>query len=587
MGVKNKRDLDQWIQVLHERRPRLVRRLALALTVAIPLGIAIHRPALAALWFAAYAALQLLEAGVFTHARIDRLPASQGLRVAALSLNVSQGAMFGLLNLLVLLLGPPKSPGVATTLVVALLIISITASRGSRTAFMASLSPHAVFLTFVLPGVLAFNEGLGDRALSALIGGLIGSAATIMAWRAYTRLLWSEADARAEADQRRAEAESATAAKSAFVAMVSHELRTPISAIQAGATALEGANLAPAHRDQAGLIVEAGRMMRTLLDDLLDLSKLDAGQMSVERIAFDARLLVRNTHMFWRAEARKKGLALRLDGTHRLPQWLEGDPTRLRQILNNLLSNALKFTDRGAVTLKIRVEETLELSVIDSGAGMSEEQMGRLFKPFGQADESITRTHGGTGLGLAISRDLARLMAGDIVVTSSPGAGSIFTLSTPLVRAAAPEAAPVAVGPIASLPRLRILAVDDHEINRRAMTLILEPLDVLLTVAASGPEALERMVIEQFDVVLLDVHMPVVGGPEVAELVRARPGPNQSVPILAVTGAADRADEARYRRAGMNGCVAKPIDAAELYAAIERVCAAQPGVSARAKTRSV
>lgn len=369
-------------------------------------------------------------------------------------------------------------------------------------------------------------------------------------------------------EQERAAADAANSAKSAFLAMMSHELRTPISAILAGAEDLrrhaQGGDAA-----KLELITEAGAMMRTLLNDLLDQAKLEAGRMSVETLPFDLRRLVAHQMAFWRAEARRKGIKLKLEGASGMPRWVTGDPTRLRQILNNLLSNALKFTDAGAVTLRLERGRDGEIgfAVEDSGPGLTPEAAATLFTPFQQASVEVARTHGGTGLGLAISRDLARLMGGDISVRSEPGHGACFTLHVPLPPSEAPGEVE-APGDSVELPPLQVLFVDDHEINRRAVRLMLEGLDIRLTEASSGFEAIGLLEQRAFDLVLMDCHMPGMDGLQVTREVRRRPGPNQRTPIIAVTGSGEPEHVAACRAAGMNDHVLKPIQPGVLIAAL-------------------
>jgi two-component system, sensor histidine kinase len=400
---------------------------------------------------------------------------------------------------------------------------------------------------------------------------VLAAAATAVAlWRANSDIRKAELEAQAETERRRIEAENAVAAKSAFMAVVSHELRTPISAILAASADLQK-HLSGADAGTARLLAESGAMMRTLLNDLLDKAKMDAGKMAVEVAAFDIRTLVADQLQFWRAEAERKGVELRLSGVEHLPQWLMGDSIRIRQILNNLLSNALKFTDTGEVALEIAAAPAgrawlLGFTVRDSGPGLSEEALSHLFQPFEQTQSA--RNHGGTGLGLAISRDLARLMGGELSAQSEPGHGAAFTLTLTLTQAAAPEvfAAPAE----AELPPLKVLVVDDHEINRRAMSLILSPLGVEIAEASSGFEALALLEKTRFDVVLMDCLMPGMDGRQTTRELRAERGPNRSTPVIAVTGSTQATEVEACLAAGMNGHVAKPIDPIQLIEAIMR-----------------
>src|SRR5215217_4919417 len=393
----------------------------------------------------------------------------------------------------------------------ALVTGAIALSRGSRIAFAASATPYGLYL-LVMP--------LTDvgKVASPLLATMMIAIGLVMlniigAWITTEEARRAQDLASEEAERRRAEAEAAVEAKSAYVAAISHELRTPISAILAGAAELERTAVGGAGKAQARLIGGAGQMMRALLDDLLDLAKIEVGRMEVESMTFDLRAAVNDVMRMWRPQARDKGLRLRLEGANRLPAWVQGDPTRLRQVLNNLISNAIKFTSEGAVTLRITEELTadgahaLSLSVTDTGPGMNPGQVERLFTPFEQLDAGTARKHGGSGLGLAISRELTRLMGGELVVTSAPGQGATFTLKLTLAPAQPPqvEAPPEPV-------QARVLVVDDHAVNRQAISLILAPLGITPRTAASAEEGLEHLAREPFDVVLMDVYMPDMDG---------------------------------------------------------------------------
>jgi CheY-like chemotaxis protein len=275
---------------------------------------------------------------------------------------------------------------------------------------------------------------------------------------------------------------------------------------------------------------------------------------------------------------RRGNLALKLEGARRLPQWVTGDPTRLRQILNNLFSNSLKFTEHGGLTLRVRridhgpEPSQLVLELYDSGSGMSEEQLGRLFSAFEQLGAATARTHGGTGLGLHISRELARLMGGDLTVSSTLGSGSTFQITLPLNLANPPASAE---GPIEDLGAdgLRLLIVDDHEVNRQAFSLMLQAICGEVVTVEDGEQALAALATERFDLVLTDIHMPGMGGIEAIRRLRSTPGPNGRTPVIALTGAASPADAALYAAAGAAAMVTKPVEARELLGAIGRVFA--------------
>ena len=531
-------------------------------------------------WLGAYVAAQLLEIWALWAFRAEAPTPSTlraGLAIGSIFLLATT---FGAVALPLWLLPGSLGPAGAVLLLAGSILNVLSLSRGSPLAFMAGAIPYAAYL---------MSAPLIDRAVRGsdpfsgpfLLAELLFLVAAVLVYHAAERLAETQNRTHAELDARRSIAEADAEAKSTFAAMVSHELRTPLSAILAAAGEIQRRAVEPEVRERAGLINQAGRMMRALLDDLLDLSKLEAKRMRVEQIAFDLPLLIEDVALFWSSEAHRRGLALTLQGAEALPAMAEGDPMRLRQILNNLLSNAVKFTDAGGIRIEVASHAVagerliLKLCVVDSGAGMAADRLARIFTPFDQGDDSVARTHGGTGLGLAISRELARLMGGDLNVESVPGQGSRFTLlaSLGVVASGPSSSATDLVGEApAPAPALaaRILAVDDHEMGRRAMSLLLGPLGADVTLAESGMTALELLATERFDLVLMDVTMAGLDGLEACRRLRASAGLNQATPVLAVTGLTGPGEIEACLAAGMNAWVAKPVDAGKLYDAIER-----------------
>ncbi|WP_340645975.1 ATP-binding protein [Phenylobacterium sp.] len=516
-----------------------------------------------AVWIAAYSLLQAAEYYLFASERARARPVRDVLALVMLALN---SVVYGSLAVLAILSKGPWGLTCGGLFLAGAVLNTVVTNQRSQAAYVASMTPFGVYLlitaalAWMISGTSTYGVAVG------IVGVLLVFSSTIL-WRAAADGIESQRRAREEAERGRRAAEAAADAKSAFIAMVSHELRTPISAILAGAEAIERRG----GKDAAdgALIAESGRMMRTLLNDLLDLSKMEAGRMRVEVIAFDLSALVADTTGFWQAEAEKKGLVLERLGLETLPGSVAGDPTRLRQILNNLISNAIKFTPSGAVALTVTCEDAAyRFSVSDTGRGMTPEELGRLFAPFEQGQVSTARTHGGTGLGLSISRELARLMGGDLTAQSESGKGAVFTLAIDLANAAE------AVAPdLADVAEVRVLVVDDHEINRRAVALMLEPFGVELTAASSAAEGLELAAAAPFDVILMDVYMPEMDGREACRRLRSLPGPNQSTPVIACTASGSDQDWADCIAAGMTDHVAKPIDPGALTAAIARVLA--------------
>ncbi|ALL14786.1 histidine kinase [Caulobacter henricii] len=480
-------------------------------------------------------------------------------------------ATFGFLALPLFASDLRFAPTLGAMLIAGSLLNVIVVNGSLRSATLSAALPHLVYL---LAAPLIARTANPDAPLANVlwVGAALLIISVAVASRTLSAALQAEADAKHEAELRRQEAEEAVAAKSAFVAMISHELRTPISAILAGAARLHSEVPEASSKIHAQLISDAGGLMRALLNDLLDFSRLEVGRMAVEKAPFNLRQTLSDTLRLWRPEAAKKGLRLRVVGAASLPKWVSGDALRLRQVLNNLLSNAIKFTDRGAVEVRLGSRDEgsghhLTITVVDTGSGISQADMARLFTPFEQLSTSVVRQHGGSGLGLVISRELARLMGGDLVVSSVEGQGATFTLSLQVEAAEAPQVGEV--GP--SVAGTRVLVVDDHVVNRRAIELVLQPFGVDATLAESGEQALELLSAEVFDVVLMDVYMPGMDGREATRVLRSGSGPNRDTPVIAVTASATPKDWDACRAAGMNAHVAKPIDPIELYAALAQV----------------
>jgi len=376
-------------------------------------------------------------------------------------------------------------------------------------------------------------------------------------------------------------AEASSKAKSQFLANMSHEIRTPLNGVLGMAQALEADNLTPSQKEKVSVILDSGKSLMALLNDVLDLSKIEAGKLEISCVPGDFLHTMKRTRQLFQATAEDKGLDLFLRYDSNFPQRLSYDPTRVRQCVSNLLSNAIKFTAQGRVEVAISARPladgryTVAVDVSDTGIGMNAETVGRLFSVFTQADGATTRKFGGSGLGLAISRQLARMMGGDITVTSEEGRGSTFRL-TFLATEAKPEApakaeqAKVVEPSKRSLRGLRVLLTDDNAINRQVIKLFLAPQGCDIAEATNGKEALDKIAQGEFDVVLLDVHMPVMDGKEAIQRLRANPR-WAKLPVIALTADAMSGDREKYLALGMTDYVSKPVDQRELIARMYKV----------------
>jgi PAS domain S-box-containing protein len=383
---------------------------------------------------------------------------------------------------------------------------------------------------------------------------------------------------RAEAERSLAaaaeQAHAANRAKSAFLAAMGHEIRTPLNGVLGMAQVMAGEELPPRQRERLAIIRESGESLLHILNDLLDLSKIEAGKLALEDAEFDLEDLLRNTHAAFSALASQKGLTYRLKISERSKGRYRSDPLRLRQILHNLISNAIKFTDEGGVEVTVgRREGRLVFEVSDTGIGVAPERLAQLFDKFEQADSSTTRRFGGTGLGLAICRDLAGLMGGGISVTSRVGAGSTFKVEIPATRVRR-EAAPAVPQPVAVRAEngLSILVAEDNPTNQIVIRALLEAAGLEPVIVSDGSAALEAWQARQWDLILMDVQMPVMDGPAATAAIRAIEAAEgrTRTPILAVTANAMAHQLDEYASAGMDGFVAKPIQLEALLTAISR-----------------
>jgi signal transduction histidine kinase/ActR/RegA family two-component response regulator len=372
-------------------------------------------------------------------------------------------------------------------------------------------------------------------------------------------------------------AEIANRAKSDFLTVISHEIRTPLNGVLGMAQAMALNPLSRLQRQRLRVISESGSALLAIVDDLLDLSKIEAGALEIVRADCDLAALVASVHTAYSAGAAARGLSLVLDLDPAASGVYDADAGRLRQILGNLISNAIKFTHEGEVTVRLaRTDRGIRLEVSDTGIGIAPDRIAALFETFVQADSSPTRRYGGAGLGLAICRRLAQAMGGDIGACSMPGCGSAFTVELPMTLsrsgADAVPGRPGGGGP------LRVLAAEDNPVNRMVLKALLAQLDIEPAFVENGLEAVEAWEAADWDVILMDVQMPQMDGPTATRLIRAREAElgRAQTPIIAVTANAMIHQVASYRAAGMTEVVSKPINVEALFSALLSAVAAAP-----------
>lgn len=428
--------------------------------------------------------------------------------------------------------------------------------------------------------------GFAVFGLTLLWIGLVGLQSHRTAkLRAEVELKKLQESAQAELSSALKRAEAASLAKSQFLANMSHEIRTPLNGVLGMAQSLNSDDLSPAQREKVAAILDSGRSLTAVLNDVLDLSKIEAGKLEISPVPGDLVQTIERTRELFGVQAEEKGLELLVRSDPDFPERLSFDAVRVRQCLSNLISNAIKFTENGCV--RVRIASTrlgsgshrVEIEVSDTGIGMSEETQAKLFSAFTQADGAITRKFGGTGLGLAISRQLARLMGGDLTVQSQEGRGSTFLLTFTAEHAQRVnhEAAQTVVAQAAvneprhGLRGLRVLLTDDNAINRQVIKLFLAPHGIQIVEAINGQEALDQIASAPFDIVLLDVHMPVMDGKIAIQRIRNAGEGWSDIPVIALTADAMSGDREKLLALGMTDYLPKPVDQRELISKITKL----------------
>ena len=601
-----------WTAAVRQRSDAAVQRLVASAAVAL-IVIPMIGVRLTVGWIVLYLAVQAMEMVVYRPILKGPYELSAGRKLATLAVVAVNSAVFSSLSLLLWWIGGAFGGVCAVLLLTSVMLTAIVNATRCQSVMIAGLVPQVGFLLATPFFVYALGAS-GPLVMSAAAAVVLFTFYVAITGQRMIETSVTVVRAHALAEESRLRAERNLADHTTFLAAIGHDLRTPIGAILAGAAELREPDAQS--RASANLITDAGLMMKALLDDLLDHTRIGAGRMTVEAKDFDLRQMLAQTLMLWRGVADAKGLKLRVEGASAMPRHVKGDVMRIRQVLNNLMSNAMKFTEAGQITLRVQAwpEEpsgyALLFEIADTGSGMTADQLARLFTPFDQTADGVTARYGGSGLGLAISRNLIDLMGGRLTVRSTPGQGSRFTVSlilprgdeavqivdavdesrldiarslapsvvpTPQPASVAPAPAPEpavatpAVADEAEDQPLRLLVVDDHDINRRAVQLILQPLGCEITTAADGMIALERCQEAVFDVIFMDVRMPELDGRETTRRLRAGGGPNAATPVVAVTADTAPEDVAACQAAGMAYFVSKPLTPPALIGALQHV----------------
>ena len=388
-------------------------------------------------------------------------------------------------------------------------------------------------------------------------------------------------------------ANAANVLKTQFLANMSHEIRTPLNGVLAMAEVMSMGELGDVQRERLGIIRQSGSLLLAVLNDVLDLSKIEAGKLSLVEEDFDLAPTLSASAETFGVLARGKGLAFTFEISDAAKGWWRGDADRLRQIVGNLLSNAVKFTPQGKVKAIVDFDEaagSLRLVISDSGVGIAPEKLPALFEKFTQADNSATRRFGGTGLGLAICRELTQMMGGSIDVESREGQGSTFTVELPLTRGEATSAAHADTAHDTGDRNIRLLAAEDNPTNQQVLAAVMESLGIDIDIVGDGKQAVDAWRVGGYDLILMDIQMPVMDGIDAAREIRGVEAAERRkrIPIVALTANALTHQVDEYMAAGMDGHVAKPIEIAKLYEAISAaLTAAATGAAGHSQTAQV
>ncbi len=528
------------------------------------------RSPLALVWIVAAGCAGMLDAGLSRRylARLD------DTRLAAATFASRVISATGFASVCFVVLADRSAFGLAAAMVVgcAMNLNNAVMTAGARRFVWSLLGPNVAVL-ISLP-LVAWTSG-HSLTLSAALVLTAGACAYAVFIVRLAQSLAKESQALRSA---LSAAQAASRAKSSFLAVTSHEIRTPLNGVLGMAQAMANGDLSEVQRERVGVISQAGQALLDILNDILDLSKIEAGKLDLEAAPLDLEAVAQSAVGAFTASALAKGLDYGLDVDAGSRGTFEGDAARIRQVLCNLISNAVKFTETGSVRVGVTANSLgVRISVRDTGPGVPEGFAERLFEKFTQADASTTRRFGGTGLGLAICRELSEAMGGCITVANGPERGATFTVDLPLTRGQA--AAPVAAAAIevgsaetgvsASRP-VRALAAEDNAVNQLVLRTLLDQIGIETVIVGDGAQAVAAWEAGDFDLILMDIQMPGMDGPAATRAIREREAAagKRRTPIIALTANVMRHQVDDYAAAGMDAFVAKPIAITELFAAI-------------------
>ena len=550
---------------------------ALGLALVSLTALTVTSPALVLGWIVLQSAVLVTENWLLR--RNTERPETVGAvsAIAAPVLRIAATALYALAALLLVTHGSPSVRLFAFALMSVSMVHVLMRYYRSKLMLLACLSPNLALL-----GLVALKQGSLEWAQHHTLGAFVATFAILLFavqfWSARAQLAasWDELmAARESAEERERAAEAANRAKSNFLATMSHELRTPLNGVLGMAQALTGDRLTPAQSERVAIIRRSSENLLAVLNDLLDLSKIEATGLELEIGEFDLEQLARGVVAAYESLARKKGLSFAFELSDDARGAYLGDSARIRRILYSLVDNAVKFTEGGGVTLKVlRYGDDVVFRIDDTGIGIGEEHLGRLFEGFFQADPGATRRYGGAGLGLAICREMSELMGGSIHAESELGAGSTFIVRLPLERAPARDDREVATatGAEAGPSGVRVLAAEDNDTNQLVLRTLLGQAGIQPTVVENGKQALEAWERQAWDLILMDIQMPVMDGVLATRAIREREiaTGRPRTPILAVTANAMTHQVAEYQAVGMDGVVPKPIDLVALLNAMQQ-----------------